>query len=288
MYCPKGGQLERAGTIPKPFEDSPQVSQEVTSQSKNGFRRPSREILINHLLNFPRLFVDANVYLLDVLASEVEHQRFIRDQISQDKKEKVTGDGSTVVAFPGLGTWRSLYRDPKSYFERSGFRFAIYFPGSANIGQIDLLYEGSKKFLIEQAEDSKSKVHLVGHSLGAYIIRVMANEDPELLSNTVRDIFLVGAPANGRINSVVETIFLLSQLPYKSDQIDTFIGKFRNLPERVAVDGVNVYEIESQFDLIVKNLNGKVQGKSATFESAHSALLRDPDVLGYITERFAA
>lgn len=282
--------MERAlsGSVSAVESHSPQVtSQESVPQPKNGSPRSSRETVFNNLINSPLLFMDSCGYIIDRLASEIEDLRLRRDPVFRGK-EKLSGDGSTVIILPGLATWESEFDDTKTYFSRSGHRAITYFPQVVNLGQVNVLLEGSKDFVKEQAEKSKSKVQLMGHSLGAYFIRIIAHEQPRLLKDYVKKIFLLGAPAGGRVNTVVETLFLASHLPFSARQIEDFVESLRNLPEKVDIPGIDVYEIESACDLIVQRQNGNADDDVVTFRSSHRALPRDPDVLRYIAQRLAA
>ena len=266
--------------------DSPQIRQETSLKStKTLVSAP--EIIFNNLINLPRLIVDSGGYIMDRLASEAEHRRLSHDAVFRGE-EKLTGDGSPAAILPGAATWMWEYDDLLTYLSKSDHPAEAYFPHIVTLGHIDIMYEGAKKFVRKKAREFKGKINLIGHSLGGYFIRKMAYEEPEMLEDCAKRIFIVGAPPGAIVNTAVETFIMAGHLPFSARQIEDFVKSIRTLPEKVDIAGIDAYEIESAHDLIVSRQNRRARGDVATFDSTHRALTRDPDVLRDIVEKLAA
>ena len=273
------------------YSSSAQVLNSPQKQEDKLFVKKSTQTtknrLFQNLINFPRQITDVEGFFLDLWSARVEHFRLSFDSVYCGK-EKSFGDGSTVVILPGFGTWRWWYQDTQQYLENAGFKPVAYFPRLNNFGSWIDMFDGSLEFLAKLNAASESKPNVIAHSLGAYLMRIAAEETPTLLEANCRNIFLVGAPLPDHVNIVIETGFLLSQLPFAQRQVDEFIFRLNNLKGTPKLNGVKVFEIESQNDLIVASRQDIRRENTVFFKSSHSALLKDPDVLGFISKKLAA
>lgn len=271
-------------SLDQAFPHSPQTTSQEDNLGNNS--SISKRSLLN-LVNLPFHLMDTQAFLLDQLSSGIERLRLGSDPVYQGKEEP-RGDGSKVIIFPGLATIKPSYSGPLRYLSKAGFEPEVYMPHPINAYSWNEILYGSMKRIWEYFKSTRERANVVGHSLGAYMLRVLAEDYPEFLEETVKKIFLLGAPPPERVNILVESVFMLSQWPLRKREIDEIVSRIKNLRGDVNLKGIDVYEIESSHDLIVERRKGEISDNVLRFHSSHSALPRDRDVLSFIANKLVS
>lgn len=260
---------------------SPQKEQKFDNQNSSKVIRSNSELLVDVLTSTPLEIVnDVKAVYKDFKKSVSEHLRLHFDPLYYGLGVP-RGNGDTVVHVGGLWSNVLHYFDRTVFLKRIDYNSVPYPWGPLNV--IGPKEAGKKllAFLVKEANQNGGRVIGDGHSLGVYQLLAAFSENPEQFVDSVKHLVLNGGPWPTRINRAVETIFLLSRSPFRTDD-DFEIGeKAPLLFQAEAAGDIKITSINSSDDPIIQGIPfGRPEsqfvlpGASHSFLAGNSASLR--------------
>lgn len=190
------------------------------------------------------------------------------------------GNGETVLVFPGFGAGDSSTALLRAYLRLLGYRVRGWGLGS-NGGDVPALISQVVELTARTAEQEKSPIRLLGWSLGGYLAREAAREEPA----AVERVITLGSPVvGGPKYTVAAPTFARRGLDL--DAIEEEVEARNAIPIRAPITA-----IFSRMDAVVA-WQACIDRHSPDVEhievmSTHVGLGFDPDVYSVVAQRLA-
>ena len=202
-------------------------------------------------------------------------------------KEIPPGDGSSVIVVPGYGSNDFHTKAIRSWLGRMGYDDI---PSGITIANFDP--EFFEKRITEKVDeafsDSGKKVHLVGHSLGGVMVRVIAARRPD----KVKSVTTLGSPLYGEPEEVVAPFILIParlSIPLLRNR-ERLAQRKREISRSLRHKGVRITSIYTKGDGVVDwryCVDPDPDVKNIEVQGTHAGLIFNPQAYNHLGQILA-
>lgn len=188
------------------------------------------------------------------------------------------GKGEPILVLPGYGTGDQITFPLRQYLSYLGYQVEGWDLG-LNHGNVPVLMEAFRKRLLEFSKKQNQKVTLIGWSLGGYLARETARDNPEL----VEQVITIASPLFGGAKYTSIADYYAEKQGIQLDELEQQIEARYDIP--LQVPSLSIY---SKLDNIVSwqtcidTRTPLITHKEV--QATHLGMILNPDVYKTISE----